>query len=164
MDAVVICMSMAPCLRKNDVIANLLGDGRWILIQGFAYFLEGFSLSEHLRDGDTVINYKMFVICHCFVLSYPPRHSKGYYIRLGFILHSKFRYDYRQWDDCISQSKFLCRLEFTLKSECSGFGKSTGTVLIDLFWYNGPELLEDRMTAKPKASQTPIAVILMMGK
>ena len=36
-------MSMAPCLRKNDVIANLLGDGRWILIQGFAYFLEGFS-------------------------------------------------------------------------------------------------------------------------
>ena len=117
MDAVVICMSMAPCLRKNDVIANLLGDGRWILIQGFAYLLEGFSLSEHLRDGDTVINYKMFVICHCFVLSYPPRHSKGYYIRLGFILHSKFRYDYRQWDDCISQSKFLCRLEFTLKSE-----------------------------------------------
>ena len=59
----------------------------------------------------------MFVICHCFVLSYPPRHSKDYYIRLGFILHSKFRYDYRQWDDCISQSKFLCRLEFTLKSE-----------------------------------------------
>ena len=39
-----------------------------------------------------------------------------------------------------------------------------GMVLIDLFWYNQLELLQDRVTAMPKASQTPIAVILMMGK